>query len=290
MPPPSPEPATATTVPAASGKHTLKRILEQVDVSWADILPTPKKVHRFDCVNAMVAVLGRLEKHGLKKEADGPAEVRKMVIEQHPPYEFTKFFVDEQEVKSAIVRGESLSTVPMYSVPTKAMADEMKKRNYILLRHCPIIDWGDMPTGASAVPAEGGSSSGPQAPLTFRMASRVPDVRGATAASQVVCLFERVAVIQVDMGSGEMRDEIYSPLRLWTPQARRAAPLAANQPTRFSALCKIYAYIRAGLCRPPEEIDTAFGKLRSDASAWGRGEADEEWFERAVREYDNLHT
>ena len=72
--------------------------------------------------------MARLEKNGVKKDSDGPAESKQMIVEQHPPYEFTKSFVDSNDVKRAIARGESLTTVQMHSVPNEPMAEEMKKR------------------------------------------------------------------------------------------------------------------------------------------------------------------
>eukprot|EP00966_Prymnesium_polylepis_P061914 1436607-Prymnesium_polylepis.1 len=105
----------------------------------------------------------------------------------------------------------------MYSVPNKAMAEEMLARGYVQLKHRPIAEWGDLPSGAApAAAVDGAPAEEPRAPVTFRMPQRVPDVRGKESASQIVRMFERVAILVTDKGAGEMREEFYSPLRLWT--------------------------------------------------------------------------
>ena len=88
-----------------------------------------------------------------------------------------------------------------------------------------------------------------------------------------------------------MREEIYSPLRLWTEEARKASPLAQGQSTRFSAILRIYMYIRVVLKEDPATIEAPFGKLRTDAGTWGtseEGKGDGSWYSRAVAEYSKL--
>ena len=117
--------------------------------------------------------------------------------------------------------------------------------------------------------------SEPQAPATFRMAAEVPDIRGLTSAAQVVRAFERVVVLSVDQGTGQMREELYSPLFMWTDSARRAAPLKQGQSTRLTTLCRTYIYIRVGLKEVPETIETPFGQLRDAALRWSKDEGKE---------------
>jgi len=237
----------------------------------------------------------RLELHKLKKHSDGPAQAVQLVAEHRPAHEFTKFFFDKQELQMVLSRGSCLSSVPLWSVSSKPMALEMKRRGFIQLTHHPVVEWCNMPSGATPVPTTSSTSTDePLAPTTFRMPSRVPDVKGTTSALQIARMFERVATLVVEE-RGDMKDEHYSPLRLWSAHARGKSPLDKGQTTRFSAACKIYVYIRVGLCKPPAEIQMTYGELRTKASQWSKGEGrsdcpGEHWFARAVAEYEREHS
>ena len=119
--PPVEEPAT-THMPR--GRHTIKRVLEQVRASWADITGEPKKIKSFDPHSAVTKMLGRLDKYHLKRDSEGPLEVVKLVAENRPAHEFTKFFMDPVEVAAAAQAGQPLNTVSLWSVPSKPMAEE----------------------------------------------------------------------------------------------------------------------------------------------------------------------
>ena len=123
------------------------------------------------------------------------------------------------------------------------------------------------------------------------MPSRLPDISGKTSAAQIVRAFERVVVLHVDKGEGAVREELFSPVRLWTEVRRKASPLDKGQSTRLSSLCRIYVYIRVCLKVAPDAIEKPFGQLRSEAGAWAKGEGKDEaaeWYERAVAEYQRL--
>ena len=217
------EPRTGPQTPPV-GKHTVKRVLEQLRSSWLGITGEPKKVKTFDPNKACTLMLGRLEKYHLKRDAEGPAEAIRLVAENRPAYEFTRFFQDPQEVAAALQAGQSLTTVPTWSVPSKPMADEMVARGFVMLKHRPVLEWGDMPARTRSTPAGQAAASGsePQAPAIFTMANRVPDIQGKTSAVQIFNAFERVVVLKESTGgSGQVRDVAYSPLHMWSEDVRR---------------------------------------------------------------------
>lgn len=285
--PPAAETDSAAPAAASTAAQSFTDLFKRVEVSWRDILPVKRKLRRFDPFGTMAKVVARLQEHKLKKEAEGEQRHQVTVVENHPPYEFTRFFLDEEEIKKAVFAGVRIDTVPLLSVPSKQMKDEMLERRFVMMKHRPLLECGDLPTGATAAP-KGDADDEASAPLTLKLAKRVPDVRGPTSAAQVVRAFEQVVVLNVDMGGGEMREEVYSPLRLWTPAARKASPLDANQPTRLTVLCKVYFYIRSVLKEDPASIDTPFGKLRTAAAEWFKGDESvggDVYFERAVSAY-----
>ena len=295
---------------ASSGPATMSHVLKRVKAGWEPFLPPLKKQKKFDHLHVMAALVRRLETQKLKREKDGPDEAPTIVVEERPSHEFTKFFFDPKEVEAAVRRcaegahGDlvaALSTIPLISVPNRQMADEMVSRGYVKCKYKPVAEWTDMPQKvgwATTDAAEAAAAAGEdavKAPTTLTLSDRVPDMRGSTSAVQVVRAFERVVVI-ANKANGQVEQSVCSPLRLWDGKSRK---LAAGQPTRFSAICKVYVYIREGLKQAPEEITTKFGQLRKDSGEWSKagkqtaGEdekgGDEMWYERALKWYKCAH-
>ena len=156
-----------------------------------------------------------------------------------------------------------------------------------------VLEWADLPSrvGTPAAAGARSASSEPQPPAHLRVAKRVPDVAGKSSASLVVRNFERVVVIPVKGEDGSAtREEIFSPMRLWTTAVRAANPPEKGQSTRFSALCRIYLYVRVGLKVAPDSVEDSYGKLRDAAGKWWKDAAGEEGeegglFERALQAY-----
>ena len=58
----------------------------------------------------------------------------------------------------------------------------------------------------------------------------------------------------------------YSPMHLWTKQARKEALFAPNQSTPFSKRCQVYYHIRKNMEEDPSTINLSYDALRKAAS------------------------
>ncbi|KAL1504321.1 hypothetical protein AB1Y20_010727 [Prymnesium parvum] len=133
-----PEAQREPAKPHREGPHTFQRVREQVAISWANILPTPKTVRRFEHTAIVSMMNARLEVQKLKKESGGPDKAVQLVAEHRPAHEFTKFICELQELQKVLSNGIRLSSVPLWSVSTKPMAPHMKRRGFIQLAHHPV--------------------------------------------------------------------------------------------------------------------------------------------------------
>ena len=135
-------------------------------------------------------------------EMDGEKAVITYNVENRPNHELTRFFVNHHQLEQTLANGASLDTVPLWSVPNKAMMVEMELRGYTRLKLQPVLEWTNLPESVRIVRsdgegegggAEGGDGSkGPAAPTQLAVGTRAPDVVGKDSAAQLVCMFEHV--------------------------------------------------------------------------------------------------
>ena len=74
-------------------------------------------------------------------EMDGEKAVITYNVENRPNHELTRFFVNHHQLEQTLANGASLDTVPLWSVPNKAMMVEMELRGYTRLKLQPVLEW-----------------------------------------------------------------------------------------------------------------------------------------------------
>ena len=289
--------------------NSFRRQMEMAAKHWGSMLGTPRHIwKKFDHVGTTSAISSYLAKHDLKKEMDGEKAVITYNVENRPNHELTRFFVDRHHLERTLANGASLDTVPLWSVPNKAMTVEMELRGYTRLKLQPVLEWTNLPESVRIVRSDGegegggaeGGDGSKEAPTQLTVGTRAPDIAGKDSAVKLVRMFEHVVQLKVqEDGVEKMKD--FSPLRLWT-KLQRDGRFEKNQSTRFSTICKLYVYVREELKVDPATITLPFGKLRDEARKYFKekgtadGEGDDaaaaddkiDYYSKAVSVYQNL--
>ena len=221
----------------------------------------PCDQHRFKSDATVTAFKQHLRDHSMQRERDAASgSGAGMTIVQRPAFDHVKFFV----APSGISGTERMA----WSVPSRALATEMVQRGYEVLSvtHLPNDDRMLPPPVAERCRGAAGSLStdGEPPPESLKVPDRVPDIdRSASAPTPAAQVVEQME-LKVKLFEHHRR-VVYSPIRLWTPDARRDSGFKANQSTPLAARCKIYLYIRRILQQEPSTIDLTYDALRSAA-------------------------
>jgi hypothetical protein len=252
-----------------------------------DLMPQLKK---FKPETILTGLKKRLRDHGLAKDRDSSGGGLAPIIVQRPAFDKCVFLANPMEA------GADLRSLDLYSVPSKALAQVMVRRGYIVVgcMHLPEDETKLPPAveertrgpraGAAGSHVEETAYAVPTqltVPVRVMPIDTSPDA--PTPAAQIVEQFEIKVMEQMAGG----RVDVYSPMRLWTKTARKAVKFLANQSCPFSARCRIYCHVRQQLSdREPSEIELPYEKLRAEAQAGKREDGADggksDWFTRAV--------
>jgi len=218
----------------------------------------PAKAKKFKPEAMMAALMMNLAENNLLLSSDQTSGTAPVAGVCRPAFDHTVFFrtPPDQEVDKT------------YSVPTRALASKMVALGYVkvMVTHLPADERELPPAVAALVRGAQGelSSDAFPPPLELKLPTTCPKVNTAasapTPAQQIVEWFE-FKVVMLENG----HKVVYSPMRLWTGEARKAAGFQDNQSTPFATRCKVYLYIRQLREDEPATIMLTYDGLREGA-------------------------
>lgn len=245
-----------------AGVAALVQRFDLVFADQAEIFPEAVKLYKHETVRS--ALKQHLREAGLLKQRDYAAggTLQPLVIHR-PQFESVRFLAEHPAPD--VAEGESKWGVKVFSVPHKALASVMVRRGYKLVSvvHLPDDDTRLPPAVAEVTQATAQGSGGDvhPPPSTLRLPTTMRRIEkgghAQTAASQIVEQFE----IKYTWPQANGTVIVYSPMRLWTKDARKNAQFSADSRQAFGVRCMIYYYIRT-LEQEPATISLDFKSLR----------------------------
>ena len=137
--------------------------------------------------------------------------------------------------------------------------------------------------GKTAVPEPAAEGALPAAPESLTLPAELKWPRSQLKLAPQLCHFFEVAFVAIH-ANGTMT--AYSPMRLWTLEARTKAGFTATQTTLFGQLCKAYVYVRT-VEQGQQELgkSTALETLKKDSSKHLTRDANKDYWERGKKYY-----
>ena len=258
-----------------------------------DFLPDMKGLHNFKQEDARTGFEANLEKHKLKKQrhedvAAGGGVTAAPIIAR-PALDHCRFFVDAGRFQQSLGQGGDLRAATTFVVHEEALIAYARAQGFTeifpqfltcdrqvealgpphVLEHTAAAT--ELPAvGAQAEgdAAEGGAAapSMPRGPALLKVPEKLPPFQTSTPltiAQQLVHWFELACFHKTANGSFV----VYSPIRLWTAEARSAAKMkGSTEGTRITKASKAYLHVRVFDKRDPAEITANFDVLRSTSS------------------------
>lgn len=256
-----PEPARYPALAEMAGVAALVDRFKLVFAEQAGALfPTDVNKFRHETVRTGLKEHTRLA--GLLQESDYVGGTLAPIIIQRPAFSDTVFL--GQTPAPDAEAGASEWPVKLFSVPNMALAGVMVRKGYKIVHvtHLPG-DETRLPPALEEVTRD----TAPDvelhpAPSMLKLPDKVMPIEqggsAPTAAAQIVEQFEIKVLWRQPNGSVV----VYSPMRLWTKQARKANNFLSTQRQPFGVRCMIYYYIRTVLREQPALVTLSFDKLR----------------------------
>ena len=266
-------PATALGKLPPLGKEDLKRLVERFGALGFHL---PKNIDKFKPEDARIIYNQHLQAWGLVRRetphARGPIQPRVFVM--RPPMESCKYHQDLSTAKLRelleLPHAERAGALPIWSSAAPAVNAQVRARGYAQ-QNLVYMETDEalppvLPTVASDDDDEEEreeEGAAPAAPARLTLPHTLPPLpKGKPAAAQIVQTFEEY--VQVDGAS-------FSPLRLWTVEARKkmGAEMMA-QTTSFGRRAHLYLYILSRGEDPAQIIETE-SALRKLMQVWKKG-------------------
>jgi hypothetical protein len=268
----------------------------RIESMWDTVLP--KNPEMFSQEDFRSFTTASLEECGLKKDrAVSQPQTNTTVVVCRPAWDNMKWMIDPAALVAALTSGE-MPTV--YSVPTRALLDTARTKNYIevavisLTQEQHILDLALAGGAATGAEAEAGVEDAAVA-VSSALPSKMPAWPRTTNPAMQLCSWFEVAVPMEDPLTGETC--VFAPLREWTGARRCEGMKSAGESDKFSKMCKAYAYVRTHVDvgatpepgQPALPNKDALVVLATAAEksgtllAPGKGSS---WYQRALEEYD----
>ena len=257
----------------ALGKKDLTRLVERFGALGFHL---PKDIEKLNPEDARILYNTHLQTWGLTIRdtplARGPLQPRVFVT--RPPMETCEYYQDLSNAKLRelleLPRAERAGKLPIWSSAVPAVNAQTQARGYV---QQPLVD---METDAALPPIlppaesaddddddeqeEEEEGAPPAAPAQLSLPATLPPLpKGKPAAAQIVREFEEY--VEVDGVS-------YSPLRLWTLEARQKKGAAMmKQTSNFGRRAHLYLYILSRNEIPAQILEKE-SKLRALMVAW----------------------
>ena len=180
---------------------------------------------------------------GRELEATSAGGIGETIVVVRPPIDNCSWFVDCSDAKLTALLALPLTQrarqLQIHCVVQQASAGTLEQRNFS--RQTMVWHEHDDSLPAAllhSVPLDAAGAEVTQScpPSHLRIPPEMPDsVRGVSAAEGIVTQFERVVVLQ---------GQTYSPMRLWTTEARKGHVKLMSQTSLFGRKAKGYLWIR----------------------------------------------
>lgn len=255
------------------GKEDLKRLVERFGALGYHL---PKNINKFKPEDARISYNQHLETWGLARRetphARGPLQPRVFVT--RPPMENCEYNVDLSDAKLRellqLPRADRAGALPIWSSAAPAVNAQVRARGYAQQKLVYMETDEALPPVLPTVASDDDDDdeqeeegAAPAAPARLTLPPTLPPLpKGKPAAAQIVQAFEEY----VHHGGIS-----YSPLRLWTVDARqKMGQDMMKQTSNFGRRAQIYLYI---LSRDenPAEMPEKEGQLREAMQRWKQG-------------------
>ena len=270
-------PAEAAAAPGKLpplGKEDLKRLVERFGALGFHL---PKNIDKFKPEDARICYNQHLHAWGLANRetphARGPLQPRVFVT--RPPLESCEYRQDLSDAKLRELLGlpfaERAGALPIWSSAAPAVNAQVQARGYAQQKMIYMeTDEALPPVLPTVAPDDDDDDeqeeegAAPAAPARLTLPPTLPPLpKGKPAAAQIVQAFEEFVLVD---------GVSFSPLRLWTTEARKKMGQAMmDQSTNFNRRAHTYLYILSRDGVDPAEMPENESTLRVRMQAWKKG-------------------
>ena len=263
------------------------QILRLVERTAALGLHFPKKIDHFNPEEARLTYNGHLESWGLNKRepphARGQEQPR--VFVSRPPLENCSWSVDLSDAKLrallAMPHAERAKKLHIYASGEATVNRQLAGRGFLAQSLVYMEDDAALPAAVDPTAMNESESEGEHdisAPERLTLPPCMPSLpSGKPAAATIVKEYEEYV---------KVGDDVYSPMRLWTLQARKVHEKLRLQTSLFGRRAQLYLYVVSRGVEP-EEMTEKESDLRKLKKAWmehmPKEEAKQVDFSRAAR-------
>lgn len=211
----------------------------------------------------MAGISGTIGRHTPLPESQSATTV----VVSRPPIDHCSWFVDLSDAKLnallALPLLQRAAQLDLHATTDPTAATVLTGRNYAKQTMRWHENDSDLPgVLAHSVPSATaeGPRPAPQPPTVLRLPPEMPcQVPGVTSAEGIALQFESVVVFEL---------QTYSPMRLWTLEARKPHAKLMTQTTMFGRKTKAYLWLKCGQTTPLVDITLNVKQIETASKAW----------------------